>query len=127
MWLNSKAVLDGTPNGPTSSGRQFKGYIRASDHAISKGWSKTLNLSHFSIRWKGKFLFDRGRYEFALGADDKATVWINGVLLSSLSNGGTYDTQSFLVEINEAKTLDIQLDYMQDVGDARIYLGWKRL
>jgi len=127
MWTNSSAPLQGVQAGPAPQGNQFNGYIRSTGAAISFRWNKEALKNNFSNRWKGEFLFDRGDYRFVLGTDDKASFWINDSLQSSISNGGVYSSSSVVVNVKEASTLKIQVDHIQDTGEAIIIFGWERI
>ena len=132
MWSNSRDVLQGSPAGSAPDGLLLPNYIRSGNTALNYDWStKVPNIysgsEYYTARWRGKFSFDIGEYKFIAGADDGIKVWINGALQAVEWVGGPYKELSFPIEIKEAKEIEIQIDYRQDTGPAKVNFRWEKI
>ncbi|MBS3903019.1 MAG: hypothetical protein KGZ30_01435 [Anaplasmataceae bacterium] len=133
MWTRSSEILQGSPAGAAPSGQKFSGYIRTNASALNYDWSSKapsvyVGHEHYSARWRGKFLFDVGKYKFTVGSDDGVRVYFNGVLqVNDWLARGPYGESSFPVELKEAQEILIQIDYRQFTGPAKMIFRWEKI
>jgi uncharacterized protein YraI len=82
----------------------------------------------FSARFSADVAFPAGTYRFWLLADDEARVTLNFQpipLINTIGQGRAGQTVSADVQLNGATR--IQIDYVENTGDAYLYLAWANL
>lgn len=80
---------------------------------------------NFSARWTGRPTFEPGVYRFTVTADDGVRLYVNGALVLDRWGPGV-GQYSVEVAVPGGPT-DVQLDYFEWVGGARVRLEWERL
>lgn len=78
----------------------------------------------FSARWTRTINLESGTYQFTLMADDLARLLIDGVPF--LDVGSSIGDELGTVDIAlPAGDHDVQVEFMEDVGEARVALDWR--
>lgn len=79
----------------------------------------------FSIRWLGTIRAPvSGVYEFSIGADDGARLWIGDDLIVDAWSPGPWKLASGTVEL-DAGSHPIRIEYFEDWGSAQIVVYWR--
>lgn len=101
------------------------------DPAINFNWglgSPAANIpsDRFSVRWTRTVNLAAGRYRFTVLADDGVRLWVNNALIIDEwhdAQGRTYSAERDL----PGGTTTLQMDYYENIGDARANLSWVQL
>lgn len=81
--------------------------------------------NNFSVRWTGHWGFEAGEYTFFAYADDGIRLWLDGqLLLDSWTPGAGHHQET--VDVATEGMHQLELEYLEGVGDAAIYLHWRR-
>ena len=84
-----------------------------------------IGTDHFSVRWSLNTSFNNANYLFYAFADDGVRVYVDDNLIidrwSNASNEVAYGNVSLA-----AGTHEVRVEYYEDVGDARIAVGWQQ-
>jgi hypothetical protein len=80
----------------------------------------------FSVRWRGRWPFEEGDYRFNVYSDDGARLWVNGIQVIN-----RWQDQSATLAYGDlrlqAGEYDVQVDYYDALGNARIHVWWERV
>ena len=85
-------------------------------------------IDNYSVRWEGTLLPPTsGDYNFALGYEDKARLWINGkqVLDESKAGGLKSLSRQFKVTLEAGKPVSFQIELLQKRNGARMQMLWQ--
>jgi hypothetical protein len=80
----------------------------------------------FSARWTRRLSFEAGRYRLNLRADDGVRLYVNGTRVINEwhdSNG----SEVYSVEMNLSGQTDLQIDYYERSGKARVKFSYERV
>jgi hypothetical protein len=84
-----------------------------------------LPANGFSVRWTGHWGFEAGEYTFFAYADDGIRLWLDGQpLLDHWGAGAGFYEET--VQVATEGLHQVKLEYFEGVGDAAIYLLWRR-
>lgn len=101
------------------------------DETIDFDWGFGAPLSgmtsnHFSARWQAQLEAPRsGWYLFTLDADDGARLFVGGALVLDAWSGGPGKRQSVPVRLVEGEQTPLTLEYVEQLGAARVHLWWE--
>jgi hypothetical protein len=79
--------------------------------------------TNFSVRWTRTATFAAGTYEFLMGSDDGARLYIDGVLMMNDWVYRSYTSRS-ITQAMTAGTHTIVMEFFQGGGQARATLNW---
>jgi hypothetical protein len=87
----------------------------------------TLGADTFSARLEGTIKVPTtGSYNFQTVSDDGVRVWINGQLvINNWTNHSATTNTSSAVSLTAGQTVNVKLEYYDNVGVARVSLAWK--
>jgi hypothetical protein len=122
-----------TWRGEYFSNRKLEGQpaLVRNDPAIDFKWKKSapdesLPSDNFSVRWKGRAEFGSGIYRFKVLVDDGARLWVDKYLVIDSWKDGA--EREVTVDVSMAKgPHDIQLEYYERSGEARVRLNWEKI
>ena len=89
------------------------------------GPASGIQSDFFSARWTSNPYFQPGQYRFHLQTDDGAKLWVNNQLVLDISETGIDFTAD--VDITQAGTVPIRLDFYEEKGNAGVHLSWERI
>ncbi|MFN2134718.1 MAG: PA14 domain-containing protein [Candidatus Promineifilaceae bacterium] len=78
----------------------------------------------FSARWITNAYFEPGKYRFSLRTDDGARLWVNNQEVLDIDITGEVFTAD--VDIAQAGSVPIRLDFWENKGNAGVHLSWER-
>lgn len=82
--------------------------------------------NRFSARWTGSPVFARGSYRFRIKADDGVRLWVDDELLINSWVSSDIRWEGATVALS-AGAHEVKLEYMEQLGVARVYLDWERI
>ncbi len=82
--------------------------------------------NRFSVRWTGSPEFKRGSYHFRVKADDGVRLWVDDILLIDSWERSDIRWEGATVAL-AAGAHKVKLEYMDQLGTARVYLDWERV
>lgn len=86
-----------------------------------------LSRNNFSVRWTREPRFDSGVYRFTVTADDGVRLYVEGDrVLNQWNRRGDITTYTIDVTMRSGRR-EIQLDYRDRGGEARVALSYRRL
>lgn len=107
----------------------FAGFLAARmDPSIDFAWGDAapmpgMRAQNFTVRWRGRFTFTGGNYQFALNLDDGARLYIDEQPVWDL--WGARSSQRHLTTLPiSAGSHVLRLDYAQFSGSAGVSLAW---
>ncbi len=114
-------------NGTSLSGSPL---LVRTDPAINFNWgagSPAANVPNdrFSVRWTGAVNLDPGRYRFQTLTDDGVRLWVNGRQIIDEWHDARGQTYAGEIDLPGGSTA-IQMEYYENIGDARAFLTWGR-
>jgi len=122
------------PGGGGLKGEYFRGtgnskrpHLTRIDPAIDFDWKdkgpeKGMPSDRFVVRWSGRLLPPvTGEYRFSADVDDQLEVEIDGKRVLWVKQGS--DTEA-KVTLEAGNTVEIQVTYQEDWGDAYVHLSW---
>jgi hypothetical protein len=104
-------------------------YFQRGDAEIKFDWGTgaprwDLPTDNFSVRWTRRVsLAETGLYRFHTVSDDGVRLWVDGKLLVDVWSDGRW-TQDTSVSLTAGEH-DLQVDYYEHLGGARIEVSWE--
>jgi hypothetical protein len=102
-----------------------------SDREVNFNWAieapaPGVPVDQFSVRWSGTFDFDAGLYEFSVGTDDGARLWINDKLVIDrwVVGNDDYAVLKEVVELGRGSH-DLRLEYFDAQELAGVHIHWE--
>ncbi|MCF8357218.1 MAG: glycoside hydrolase family 3 C-terminal domain-containing protein [Prolixibacteraceae bacterium] len=87
-----------------------------------------VNSDYFSIRWTGKLKApETGTWEIGFVSDDGVRLYLDGELIAE--DWTVHDMMPTIskVDFEAGREYDIKLEYYEEMGDAGIWLVWKKV
>ncbi len=86
-----------------------------------------LSSDNYSVRWTGQLLPPvSGGYEIHVSANDGVRLIVNGKkLIDQWQLAERLRNHSVQIELEAGKAYDITLEYLEDIRDAEVRLGWR--
>jgi len=103
--------------------------VRTKVSSIKYDWGNSrpfhrIPYDNFSARWKGRFLFAEGEYEFRVNADEGIRLMLDGKLIMDHWNDRQKDVYSTQVALGTGTHL-IEVEYFDSKGNAYLDVNWK--
>jgi len=93
--------------------------------SINKDWGSSGpcgNSDNFAMRWNGVFDFSSdGIYQFRAMADDKVTVWVDGVQVVNTICCGNYYYGTYGIT---AGPHAVKVEFVENSGNAKVQVDW---
>lgn len=148
--IPAAALFDGNKQPGGLDGVYFKGEkfqkeaFRRKDGEIRFAWSKKSrdgmgadpaldpipalgDMDKFSVRWTGYLKTDKaGKYAFALSGDDGFRLKLDGKEVCSDWRARAEVTKEFAVDLPAGTLVPVELEYFQDLHDAKISWTWTK-
>lgn len=80
----------------------------------------------FSARWTRRMSFEAGRYRLNLRADDGVRLYVNGTRVINEWHDSS-GSEVYTVEMNLSGQTDLQMDYYERSGKARVKFSYERV
>lgn len=105
--------------------------FKRNDQEINFNWGNgspdsRIPDNNFSVRWTDRIGFDRGHYRFSVRADDGVRLYIDGNRVLDEWHDNDYDN-GYEVELDLDGRHDVEVDYYEHNGGARIRVRWERI
>ncbi len=105
--------------------------LTRTDPTVNFNWgigqpAPQVQADNFPVRWTGQMLAPAtGNYTFTTVSDDGVRLWVNGqrIIRNWTDHGATTDN-STVIALTAGQRYDIQLEYYERSGGARIELRW---
>lgn len=100
------------------------------DRSLNFNWAEeapapNLPIDGFSVRWSANFEFDKGLYNFTVGADDGVRLWVDDTLvIDQWVTADTYTIHVASIELGKGRH-EIRVEYYDEIGLAGISVNWE--
>ncbi len=100
------------------------------DAAIAFQWGEgapaaELPTDGFSVRWRGRWPLEKGRYVFNAQSDDGARVWVDGKLVIDQWRDQALTLATGEIELTTGEHL-IQVEYYENSSGAEVRVWWEQ-
>lgn len=101
------------------------------DNEINFNWGKespdpAIDAETFSVRWRGIFFFEQGRYEFNTRSDDGVRIYVDNELILSNWKNQLPSNATSKRNIEEGPH-HIKVEYYEDYGHSIINVSWSKI